>query len=884
MLTGVWRRVVRHDPVSLPVERRREPDKPPAPRVSRAGAWTRWAGPGVALVLSALALALLQRELSRSNYRLVAQAIGAIPGATLALALGLTVLCFAILFWYDWLALRYVGRPLPLHRTALASFIAYSFSQSLGLSALTGASVRFRFWSAWGLTTGEIAQGIAFTATTFWLGALTVGGVAAILASGTHAVTALPVPVPPWAGVVLLSPVALYFGWVLRHRGTLTLGRWSLRPPAPRLAVGQIVVASADWTMAGVVLFTLLPRDHGLTLPVFLAAFLLAQAAGLASHLPGGVGVFDSLILLLLRPYAQAAEIAGALVAYRAIYYLLPLGLGSIAFGSHEVLRKRKEVTRAVRVVGRVVAAAAPYWLSGATFVAGVVLLVSGSTPSVHSRLRWLDDLLPLAVIELSHFTASVVGGLLLLVANGLRRRLDAAWHVAVALLAVGIATSLLKGGDYEEAITLGLVLGAMLPSRRHFYRRAALFGEPLSPGWTVAIVLAIAGTTWLGFFSFKHVDYRASMWWRFATTADAPRTLRATVGVAVALLGYAVLRLLRPSATRLPVPSPDELARAGEIVRASPRAEANLALLGDKQLLYSKSGRSFIMYGVHRGAWIALGDPVGVPDEASELAWRFCEMADAHGGRPVFYEAGRELLPLYVDLGMTLVKMGEEARVPLTSFAVAGGARKGMRRILREAEQEHLELEIVPPPLSPVLWEELAAVSDAWLRERRTREKGFSLGFFDPDYLERFPMAVVRERERVVGFANLWLSAGKEELSVDLMRHLPDAPARVMDFLFLRLMLWGREEGYGWFNLGMAPLSGIENRALAPLWSRLGALVYRHGEHFYNFRGLRQYKDKFDPVWTPRYIASPGGWALPMVLTNVAALVSGGIKGVVAK
>ena len=122
------------------------------------------------------------------------------------------------------------------------------------------------------------------------------------------------------------------------------------------------------------------------------------------------------------------------------------------------------------------------------------------------------------------------------------------------------------------------------------------------------------------------------------------------------------------------------------------------------------------------------------------------------------------------------------------------------------------------------------------------------------------------------------------EEFSVDLMRYLPDAPDGVMDYLFTQLILWGKQEGYAWFNLGMAPLSGLESRALAPFWNRLGSFVFRHGEHFYNFQGLRRYKEKFDPVWEPKYLASPGGLALPRILTNLASLISGGIKGVVTK
>jgi phosphatidylglycerol lysyltransferase len=115
-------------------------------------------------------------------------------------------------------------------------------------------------------------------------------------------------------------------------------------------------------------------------------------------------------------------------------------------------------------------------------------------------------------------------------------------------------------------------------------------------------------------------------------------------------------------------------------------------------------------------------------------------------------------------------------------------------------------------------------------------------------------------------------------------MRFMEHAPENVMEYLFIELMLWGKAEGYNRFNLGMAPLAGLQNRQLAPLWSKLGALVYRHGEHFYHFKGLRLYKSKFDPVWEPKYLACPGGLALPRILTNIAALTSGGLRGVIAR
>jgi phosphatidylglycerol lysyltransferase len=289
-------------------------------------------------------------------------------------------------------------------------------------------------------------------------------------------------------------------------------------------------------------------------------------------------------------------------------------------------------------------------------------------------------------------------------------------------------------------------------------------------------------------------------------------------------------------------------------------------------------------MYGISGRSWVSLGDPVGPPEIRQELAWRFREAADVHRGLTVFYEVGADDLPLYLELGLSLRKLGEEARVAVADFSLAGGARKGLRQSKARAEREGGSFELLAPDAVPALLDEVEAVSRAWLASKNTREKRFSLGFFDRAYLSRLPLAVVRRGGRIVAFANVLAGDAREEFTVDLMRYDDDAPAGVMEYLFTELMLWGRAQGFAWFSLGMAPLSGFEHHRLAPLWNRLGALLYRHGENFYNFRGLRAFKEKFDPVWEPRYLASPGGLALPLVLTQVASLISGGVTGVVAK
>jgi phosphatidylglycerol lysyltransferase len=258
--------------------------------------------------------------------------------------------------------------------------------------------------------------------------------------------------------------------------------------------------------------------------------------------------------------------------------------------------------------------------------------------------------------------------------------------------------------------------------------------------------------------------------------------------------------------------------------------------------------------------------------------------MADRHEGWTVFYEVKPRHLPLYLDLGLTLIKIGEEAHVPLDTFSLEGRGGKDFRHLLHHVAGEGCSFELIPPERVSSLFRKLKQISDAWLAEKNTREKRFSLGSFQEVYIRHFPAAIVRREGKVLAFANVWLGAEKEELSFDLMRYLPESPHGVMDYLFIQLMLWGKQEGYRWFNLGMAPLSGLGDRVLSPLWSRLGAFIFRHGEHFYNFQGLRQYKEKFDPQWEPRYLVTPAGLALPRILTNLATLISGGLKGIAAK
>jgi phosphatidylglycerol lysyltransferase len=346
----------------------------------------------------------------------------------------------------------------------------------------------------------------------------------------------------------------------------------------------------------------------------------------------------------------------------------------------------------------------------------------------------------------------------------------------------------------------------------------------------------------------------------------------------------YLAMNLLRPARPDPGVASLDDLARARALIGDCSQALANAVLSGDKRLLFSNACDAFLMYQINGRSWIALGDPIGEREAQEELVWRFRELSDRHAGRTVFYQVSAERLPLYVDLGLTVMKLGEEARVSLADFALEGSARAELRTQRRRAERDGATFEVLQPGQLPALLPKLQAISDAWLADKAAAEKGFSVGAFSQQYIANFPVAVVRCGPELVAFASLWVAGTGEEIAVDLMRFGPDAPRGAMDFLFVELMLWGRAQGYRWLNLGMAPLAGLEQHPLAPAWHRVGNFVFRYGEHFYNFDGLRRYKAKFNPVWESKYLASPGGLALPRVLFDISLLISGGVKELFAK
>ena len=833
----------------------------------------------VFVVIAALVIHEISAEIHLDQIK---AALADTPWRPLLLALVFTALSFAAMGLYDVVgANRVAPGRVPARLAMLAGTTGFAVSNAVGFHVFTGGPIRYRIYATRGLDVAAAGYIVSNALATFWLGVIALLGVTLLIDPvGLPFLSDIDPRLDRAIGGAILLALAAVVVWLALAPRVLTLRGWRLVLPGGKGMLAQIGLGVVDVGAAAAALYVLLPADLAPGFAVFVLIYVAAISLGAVSHVPGGLGVLEATVLVGLDAGTRPDAIA-ALVVYRLVYYFLPLILAGLALAVFELRRGlgpalSGKLLRAGRPIVPPLAAAL-------VFAGGLVLLVTGALPAEGGRLLMLERLLPLPFAEASHLLASLVGLLLLVLARGLLVRRALACTASIGLLLAGAVFALLRGLDWEEALPLAAIAGLLFAYRGAFHRAGDWRSFRPTPYWLALVVIVLTILTLVGLLAFRHVEYRAELWWAFAWQGDAPRFLRATLIVGLVVLVIALDLLLRQPQLPAAVPAviPDPVRR---ILADCPDTQAFAALIGDKRFLVADGGDAFLMYGAAGRSWVSMGDPVGEPKAAAELAWRFAELADRAGAQPVFYALGTDHLPLYLDLGLAILKTGEVARVPLPDFSLEGKRRQDLRQALHRTERDGLTFDIVPQADVPALLPALKEVSDAWLAIKAGREKGFSLGRFDERYLAAFDIAVLLQGETVVAFANLLRGANRHELSIDLMRYRPDVSKSLMDALFAHLMIYGQEAGYQWFNLGAAPLAGLADHPLASTWNRLGTFVYRHGDEFYHFEGLRAFKQKLDPVWTPQYLACHGGLRLPKVLLDVATLISGGTAGLLRR
>lgn len=863
-------------------------DAPSTPAHRSTLARLRWILPTTFLAVTA---ALLWHELGAFPLPDLQRTLLQVP--TLP-ALGVAALAlFSVTFTgsVDWLIARWLKLGLHTRDCLRLAFVANGMANTLNLSGAMGASVRLMGLSALKVPLSRAAALIGMQALALMSGL-------SLLVIATLATSSLPLTsgsVQRWVAGAVLGAAALYLPVYFFLTTRRALMRWlpaDVGLPSLRLKIELTLVSLLDWLLAAATLYACIYLSGEHVKPgLLLGAFAGAGVLGLVSQVPGGLGVFDGLILLALTTagYDKAAVLSGLLL-FRLFYYLLPL-LVALYLGS-EMLSARLPLLVRLRtrlsghplfgLLGLPITLLADLGtrvLAILTFGAGAMQLASAAIPSVSEHIEVVRAHLPILAVEGSNWFSVLSGVVLLGLARGIDGRLRVAYRVAQWLLLISAGLAVTKGLHFGEALFL-LAVAALLRTRKNaFTRRAMTLTSATTLGWYAGLVVCV-----LVFFAVGVAQVLGDDSFDLFFVGFGEHTSRIARGLAAALLGLIVYLIWQSFAVKRPklaLPDHAELERARDLYRTHGGGEfAHLTFMADKHLFWAADHQAIIAYGAVRDRLVALGSPCGSDAGIDRAILDFRHFADAQDRVPVFYEVLEPELSRYHDLGFDLFKLGELALVRLEEFSLAGKRWEDLRQACNRAHKENLSFELVYPPFDTALFTDLERVSDAWLADKGGAEKGFSLGRFDAQYFAWSPLALVRCDGELIAFANVLPPYGSNgHASVDLMRHIANTPRSTMDFLFAKVMQWAQEQGFELFSLGMAPLSRVGDNPYARVNERLAALAFQYGNRFYNYQGVRKYKDKFKPEWVGSYLAYPRGLWVPGLLIDIAALVAGGYR-----
>lgn len=623
---------------------------------------------------------------------------------------------------------------------------------------------------------------------------------------------------------------------------------------------------------------------------VLVAGYAMGILFWIVSITPQGIGVVEGMLTLVFASLGVPVERATVIaLAFRGLTFWLPLGIGFILLRRVKTFGGRESAESAVWGV-RLVALL--------TAGMGIIDVLSGLTPSLHNRLRILEQYSPFGVAIGGHLTSVLAGFALLLLANGLWRRKRLAWALTVAILIITVPVHLFKGLDYEEAV-LGAALAIwLIYLQAHFHARS---DPPSIRQGLLTLVTALIFTLIYGVLGFYLLDrhfivngHRVSfsiwgaiqqtvvMYTQFYNPGLVPATrfggyfVGSIYIVSAVTIGYALLMLIRPVLVRHGATQEERLKAKGIIEAYGRSSLARLLLLDDKLYFFSPGG-SVIGYVVEGRIALTLGDPIGPPEDIADCLASFEAFCERNDWEPAYYQVLPDYLEAYQEKGCHALCIGSEAIVDLSTFNIAGHDKKSIRSGVNRMTKLGYRADIIQPPLSTELLDELRQISDEWLTAMHGSEKRFSLGWFDEAYLNSAPVIVVHNPAGYIdAFANIVPEYQASEVSIDLMRHRSQAEKGQMDFLFVSLFEWAKLQGYATFNLGLSGLAGIGENPSDPAIERALHYVYEHVNQFYNFKGLHAFKAKFDPAWSPRYLVYPSAASLPAVTIAMMRADSG--------
>ncbi|MGO2891136.1 MAG: bifunctional lysylphosphatidylglycerol flippase/synthetase MprF [Enterococcus devriesei] len=588
------------------------------------------------------------------------------------------------------------------------------------------------------------------------------------------------------------------------------------------------------------------------TVPLFIAATVI----GIVSMIPGELGSFDLMMIIGLSALGTPRETVVAwLLLFRLFYYLMPFAIGLVFFFKNlgSTINMRYSGIP-ISLLKELVHKLETFFL----YFTGIMLVLSATIPEAFIKMPFLEHLNPIRSRVIVVFPAILLGFLLIVSGRGAAARVRRVYVPSIIVVALTFSYSLLAGFRLSTGFFLALLLIFVIFSKNELFREQLVY----SAEWLTIDGLIMGGLAILyiiiGVYNSPNIHHRHHLPEFFLFPSEQ---IWIVGFVAILIVSFIILLFVRfLKNKRVQIGEPLDEARVQHILtNHGGNPDSQLVFLKDKKVFYYNDGEEdtvFFQLSTFNNKILVMGDPSGKNSDFEAATEALINEVDRYNYLPVFYENSEEMVMILHEFGYDFIKFGERAHVYLPTFTTSGKKMKGQRASVNKALKEGYQFDVIKPPFSAATMQNLQAVSDKWLNGRK--EKGFSLGFFTEDYLQRAPIAVIKNSDsEIVAFANFMPTYTDKLGTIDLMRHDPDkAPSGTMDFLFINLFQYMRdEEGLEYFDLGMAPLANVGTQRKSFTQERIAYLVYNFGSRFYSFGGLKEYKDKYANEWLPEYV-----------------------------
>lgn len=799
---------------------------------------------------------------------LIKHEIYQIPIGLLLLVIIFIVLTASPMFLYDLIIVKKLGLQFPTKTFIKQAIIINSFSNLLGFGGLIGAALRVYFYKTKEVNRNSILRLVGHITLYFLTGISILSIIMLICFFHNPLLTEKKWLYFAIIGVALYLPVLLFISLQEKrkeHEAFLDLSSKLF------LVLSSFIEWFATffgiWTLSQIL-------QMSINFGELFTIYVIAACAGIISMIPGGLGSFDLVFIWGAQYFGfQDEKVVVLLILYRLGYYILPFLTGTVLFIKGYWDRWNKDWDN---LPNAMIGYISHFLLTVFVFISGFILLLSAALPGILERFKIAEKFFSLPIISASHQLSVATGFILLGLSRGIQYKVKPIYYSTLIVLSFAAFFSLIKGLDYEEAIFMIIVIFLLLSSKKRFYRESyvftwgGIFFDICVILFFTFLYLAI-GYTNLPVHKF-HIPARLTP---YMITDYADLFHSAIIGLLIATMIFIVGYYLSRSKK---FPFMTSINHEAEITEHIQKFEGNvlthLIFLHDKYIFWNSKRNVLFQYQTFADKMVVLGDPIGEKSEFPNAIEELLRTADIYGYTPVFYEISNEQLTSLHDLGYDFFKLGEEAFVDLHHFSLNGKRMKGLRATKNKFERENYVFEILQPPHSTELLNTLRDISNEWLNGRT--EKGFSLGFFDKDYLNRTELGVLKDpSSTIIGFTNIMPVYDQDRtISIDLMRYKQDAPSGTMDFIFLSLFHWAKEQGYKQFNLGMAPLSNVGHSRYSFFSEKIAAQIFLHGHVFYHFQGLRQFKEKYEVTWKPKYLAFRKRSLLPITVAQVTLLI----------